>query len=119
MSKDIYALAFELKDLLDNDPRIKILNDVEEDMKSNQEVKDLVFRKEIASILYESGLNNYGENSEEFKDSLKLLHKAKLDLDTHPLVRTYLDDYSVVRDLYFQINDILFSGLNLNMKECK
>ena len=43
----------------------------------------------------------------------------KLALDTHPLVRQYLDAYKEVRDLYIQMNALLFEGLNLKMREHK
>ena len=117
MAKDIYVLAFELKDLLNNDPRITSLNKSEEEMANDQEVKDLVSQKEKMTILYESALNNNGEDSKEFKEARKALHDAKLALDTHPLVKQYLNNYSIVRDLYFNINEILFSNLNIHLKE--
>ena len=114
MAKDIYTLAYELKDLLDNDPRIKDLLEKEEKMKNDEEVQFLVNRKDLVVMLCEDSLKTFSKLSEEEQ---KMLHKAKLDLDSHPLVRSYLDAYSVVRDLYFQINDILFSNLNLHLKE--
>ena len=56
---------------------------------------------------------------EEVKKAQHNLHIKKEALDNHPLVRDYLKAYSEVRDLYFELNDILFSNLNLNMKGCK
>lgn len=108
--KDIYTLAYELKDLLVSDKRILDLNKKEEAMKEDQEVLELVKRKEEAVSRYETAIK---PNKEE----QKLLHRSKLALDTHPLVRSYLDAYSKVRDLYFQINDILFSNLSIHLKE--
>ena len=109
MAKDIYTLACELKELLDNDQRIKDLNEKEEAMKNSEEVKALVEKKEQAVSLY--------VNSS--KEGQKMLHQRKLELDSHHLVRDYLDAYIKVRDLYFEINDILFSGLNTHLKEHK
>ena len=109
MAKDIYTLAYELKDLLNSDPRIIDLNKKEEKMKNNEEVKNLVNKKEQAISLYTSSS----------KEGQKLLHQSKLELDNHPLVRAYLDAYIIVRDLYFRINDVLFSGLNAHLKESK
>ena len=108
MAKDIYTLAFELKELLDNDQRIKDLDKKEEAMKNSEEVKTLVEKKEQAISLYANSL-----------EGQKLLHQSKLELDNHPLVRAYLDAYIKVRDLYFELNDILFSGLNTHLKEHK
>ena len=109
MAKDIYTLAYELKELLDMDPRIKDLNKKEEAMNSSEEVKGLVNKKEQAISLY----------SVSPEQGQKVLHQSKLELDNHPLVRAYLDAYSKVRDLYFEMNDILFSGLNARLKEHK
>lgn len=109
MAKDIYTLAYELKELLESDPRIKDLNEKEEVMKNSNEVKALVDKKEQAVSLY----------SVSSEQGQKVLHQSKLELDSHPLVRAYLDAYSKVRDLYFEINDILFSGLNTHLKEYK
>ena len=116
MAKDIYTLAYELKELLNNDMRIKDLNEKEEKMKSNEEVLFLVNKKEQAISLYENSLKH---SSEPSKEEQKLLHQSKLELDSHPLVRAYLDAYSKARDLYFELNDILFSGLSLHLKGCK
>ena len=108
MAKDIYTLAYELKELLEADQRIKDLNKKEEAMKNSEEVKALVEKKEQAVSLYIDSPKGQ-----------KLLHQSKLELDNHPLVRDYLDAYIKVRDLYFEINDILFSGLNTRLKERK
>ena len=109
MAKDIYTLAYELKELLESDQRIKDLNEKEEVMKNSDEVKALVNKKEQAISLY----------SVSSERGQKALHQSKLELDNHPLVRAYLDAYSKVRDLYFEMNDILFSGLNAHLKEHK
>ena len=116
MAKDIYTLAYELKDLLESDQRIKDLDEKEEAMKNDEEVKFLVNKKDLATSLYTYSLNKMVEPS---KEEQKILHQSKLELDSHPLVRAYLDAYSKVRDLYFEINDILFSGLNTHLKEHK
>ena len=108
MAKDIYTLAYELKELLEADQRIKDLNKKEEAMKNSEEVKALVEKKEQVVSLYIDS-----------PEGQKLLHQSKLELDNHPLVRDYLDAYIKVRDLYFEINDILFSGLNTHLKERK
>ena len=109
MAKDIYTLAYELKELLESDPRIEDLNEKEEAMKNSNEVKALADKKEQAVSLY----------SVSSEQGQKVLHQSKLELDSHPLVRAYLDAYSKVRDLYFEINDILFSGLSTHLKEHK
>ena len=116
---DIYSLSYELKDLLNNDERIIALNKLEKEMNENEEVMALAYQKDLAINEYSDALNHFASDSEEVKKAQHNLHLKKEALDNHPLVREYLKAYSEVRDLYFQLNDILFSNLNLKMKECK
>lgn len=117
--KDIYSLSYELKELLDNDERILTLNELEKKMNASEEVMALAYQKDLAINDYNDALNHFSEDSEEVKKAQHNLHLKKEALDNHPLVRDYLNAYSKVRDLYYELNDILFSKLSLNMKECK
>ena len=119
MAKDIYNLAYELRDLLENDERIKRLNELETKMNNDQEVITLAYQKDVAASNYSNTLNHYAEDSTEVKNAQKELYNKKLALDTHPLVREYLDAYREVRDLYIEMNALLFDGLNIKMKEHK
>ena len=119
MMKDIYETAYELKDLLSQDERIKRLNELEQKMNSDNEVIALAYQKDIAVSNYSDILNHFSEDSEEVKKAQRELYEKKLALDTHPLVRQYLDAYKEVRDLYIQMNALLFDGLNLKLKEHK
>ena len=119
MAKDIYETAYELKDLLSQDERIKRLNELEQKMNNDNEVIALAYQKDLAVSHYSDTLNHFPEGSEEVKKAQKELYEKKLALDTHPLVREYLDAYKEVRDLYIQMNALLFDGLNLKMKEHK
>ena len=119
MNKDIYTKAENLKELLEKDPRIIKLNKLEKKMNEDEEVMSLAYKKDMASVNYSDVLNHYSEESPEAKKALKELHEAKLKLDNHPLVREYLNAYIEVRDLYYELNDILLSNLNLNMKGLK
>ncbi len=119
MIKDIYETAYELKDLLSQDERIIRLNELEQKMNSDNEVIALAYQKDLAVSNYSDTLNHFSEGSEEAKMAQRNLHEKKLALDTHPLVREYLDAYKEVRDLYIQMNALLFDGLNLKMKEHK
>lgn len=119
MSKDIYNLAYELKELLVNDERIKTLNSLEEKMNNDNQVMSLAYQKDMACLKYSDALNHYTRESKEVKEAQKELHEKKLALDTNETVRDYLKAYSAVRDLYAEINDILFSGLNAKLKEHK
>ena len=117
MVSNIYLLAGELKDLLDNDERIIRLNKLEKQMNENEEVMALSYQKDLAVSAYSDALNHYANNSEEIKKYQHELFLKKEALDNHPLVKDYLKAYSEVRDLYFQINEILFNDLSLHQKE--
>ena len=119
MANDIYLIASELKELLDNDPRLLRLNNLEKKLENNEEVMALAQQKETAVSLYSDALNHFSSDAEELKKFQKELHLKKVALDNHPLVREYLNAYSQVRDLYLEINDILFSDLSLHLKEKK
>ena len=117
--KDIYSLSYELKELLANDERIILLDKLEKEMNQNEEVMALAYQKDVAVSNYNDALNHFTSDSEEVKNAQHELHIKKQALDNHPLVRQYLNAYSQVRDLYFELNDILFSNLNSNLKGCK
>ena len=117
MVSNIYLLAGELKDLLDNDERIIRLNKLENELNNNEEVMALSYQKDLAVSSYSDALNHFANNSEEMKKYQHELFLKKEALDNHPLVKSYLKAYSEVRDLYFQINEILFNDLSLHQKE--
>ena len=116
---DIYSLSSELNELLVNDERIIFLNKLEKEMNENEEVMALAYQKDLAVSNYNDALNHFSNDSEEVKKAQHELHLKKEALDNHPLVREYLSAYSKVRDLYLEINEILFSDLNPNLKRCK
>jgi len=117
MVKDIYNAAYSLKELLDNDERVILLDDLEKKMNENEEVMALAYQKDLAVNDYSDALNHFSSDSEEVKKAQRNLFIKKEALDNHPLVRDYLKAYSEVRDLYYQINEILFNNLSLHMKE--
>ena len=117
MVSNIYLLAGELKDLLDNDERIIRLNKLENELNNNEEVMALSYQKDLAVSAYSDALNHFANNSEEIKKYQHELFLKKEALDNHPLVKEYLKAYSEVRDLYFQINEILFNDSSLHLKE--
>lgn len=117
MISNIYNLAGELKDLLDNDERIIRLNELENKLMNNEEVMALTYQKDLAVSDYSDALNHFDEKSEEIKQFRHNLFLRKEELDNHPLVKEYLKAYSEVRDLYYQINDILFGNLSLHLKK--
>lgn len=117
MGENIYCLASELKELLDHDPRVIRLNNAEQILNNNEEVMALSYQKDAAISIYSDALNHYKEGSEELKKCQRDLFLKKEALDNHQVVKEYLKAYSEVRDLYFQINEILFGDLSLHLKE--
>ena len=115
MSNDIYSKANDLKERLNNDPRVILLNKLEKEMNENEEVMALAYKKDMACLKYSDVLKHFSEDSQEAKEALKELHEAKKNLDSHPLVKDYLKAYSEVRDLYASINEILFSNFTPNL----
>ena len=115
MSEDIYTKATNLKTLLSQDSRIALLNKLEKEMNENEEVMALAYQKDMAAVNYSDVLNHYSKDSKEAESALKTLHEAKLKLDSHPLVVSYLKTYKEVRDLYNEINEILFSDFSANL----
>ena len=115
MAEDIYLKANKLKENLDNDPRVALLNKLEKEMNNNEEVMALAYKKDMACLNYSDALQHYSEESEEVKNALKELHEAKKNLDSHPVVKEYLKAYAEVRDLYNSINEILFSDFTPNL----
>ena len=116
MMEDIYSLAASLKDLLDQDERVLRLNELEEKLENNEEVMVLSQQKEAAISAYSDALNYFAKDAKEMQKFQHEMYLKKEALDNHPLVREYLLAYSKVRDLYMEINEILFSNLSLNLK---
>lgn len=115
MEKDIYLKAENLKELLNKDPRIIKLNELEKKMNEDEEVMSLAYKKDMASVNYSDVLNHFSEESKETQKALKELHEAKLNLDNHPLVKEYMKAYKEVRELYEEINKILFANFTSNL----
>ena len=115
MNDDVYQIAEELKNELENDPRVIRLNELEKELNNSQEVALLVMKKDNANNDYNDILRHSKEDSEEAKKYQHILYEAKKALDEHPLVRRYNAAYKEVRELYDNISDILFSSFNASL----
>jgi cell fate (sporulation/competence/biofilm development) regulator YmcA (YheA/YmcA/DUF963 family) len=109
MENDIYERAYALKDALKKDSRMVRVTQCEEKMNDSVEVMALAYQKDLAASRYAELLNIYPEDSEEIRNARLALQKTKIALESHPLVRDYITAYAEVRDLYFMMNDKLFS----------
>ena len=115
MDDKILTLTYQLKNALDSDSRILLLNKLEAEMNSNEEVMSLSYKKDMALDHYNEMLKYFKDDSEEVINARKRLAEAKKELESHPLVREYLLAYQQVRLLYEHVNETLFSYLNKNM----
>lgn len=112
MTEELLDLVYKLKDSLSKDERIIKLNELEERMNNSNEVACLANKKEIASDDYNFALTHFSNDSKEVEVAQKKLYEAKKELDLHPLVKEYMEQYKIVRDYYKEINDIIFSIIN-------
>ena len=112
MTEELFDLVYKLKEYLSKDSRIVKLDELEEVMNNNNEVARLAIKKEAASDDYNFALSHFAKDSKEVESAQKKLYEAKKELDLHPVVKEYMEQYKIVRDYYKEINDILFSIIN-------
>lgn len=117
MDEELEELTFKLKEAINKDKRIKELNEAEEAMNNSIEVSRLVMIKEQKVDDYNFMCSHFKDDSEEVIKARQALSEAKKNLESHPLVRTYLEKFKLVRELNEQINKKLFSFFNNNL--CK
>ena len=108
----VFELAYQLKSLLDNDERIIKCNELEKIMSNDEVAMKLSYKKDLAVDSYDFAISHFPKDSIEVSKAQKEMHQAKLELDNCESVRNYLEAYSKVRDLYMEMNNILFSFLN-------
>lgn len=107
-----------LKEAIENDPRVKRLNELEEKMDKNDDVMRLAYQKDVALTNFEDALKHFKEGSPEVQKAQKELYEAKKNLDTHPLVDEYRKAYNEVRKLYDEINKELFFDFSKSKRGC-
>lgn len=101
-----------LKEAIDNDPRVLKINELDKKLNEDEEVMKLAYQKDMALLAYEDALKHFKDGSKEVSEAQKRLHEAKLSLDSHPLVKQYNEAYKEVRKLYEKINEVLFKRFN-------
>ena len=109
MDEKIYLLANSLNEELNKDPRVIRLNELEKELNDSYDVYLLSNKKDEALDNYERLKESCSKDHELVKEALLKLKDAKEKLNNFPLVKEYLAQYSLVRDLYLEIDDILFS----------
>ena len=109
MDEKIYNLAKSFNEEINNVPRVIKLNELEKALNDSYDVYILSNKKDEALEEYSRLKEIYPEDSEELKTSLLKLKDAKEKLNNFPLVKEYLAQYALVRDLYLEVDNILFS----------
>ena len=114
MEVELAEKLSEYRSILENDPRIKKLEEIESSLSKDEEVKALSFALKQKEEEFEEARSHYGEKSPLSKAAQKKLYEAKLALDQHP---SYNKAYIAVKDLFLYIDDILFSDFRAK-KDC-
>ena len=113
-------LAYELKELMDSDPRFILLAEKEKAMENSEEVMALSYNKDLKETYLSDALKHFPSGSIEVKRAHLELFRASEKLDSHPLVKEYLKAYKEVETLLNEINNILFSDIrNKNENRCR
>lgn len=109
MNESILREVKLLKTAIDTDPRIKKLNELEAKMSKDESVIKLSKQLKEKEEIYNSNLQKYGNKNPLTTASWHELYLSKKDLDSLPIVQEYNLKFIEVRDLYMQIDDILFA----------
>ena len=112
MNQTLAEKALELKNEINSLPEVIELERLNKLLNENEEVMKLCYRKDVAATKYEDAVKYFGLESDEAREAQKVLYQAKLELDTHELVKTYNEQYKKVRKIYDKINEEIFNPFN-------
>jgi cell fate (sporulation/competence/biofilm development) regulator YlbF (YheA/YmcA/DUF963 family) len=108
---ELLSLTYQLKQLLEDDARVRRLAQVEHELDQDIEVLKLSATMHRYAEAYSASLDNESLRS----ITQRQLHKAKYELESHPLVRRYYELYQPVRELFDLIQAELFAPFNLHV----
>lgn len=118
MDEHIYNLVYKLHESLVNNEAVISLNALEKRLNDSFEVYNLSNEKDTCLEEYLRLKDSLGEKDKKTILSLKKLQEAKEKLNNFPLVKEYLTSYTKVRDLYMEVDNILFSDFRKD-KKCR
>ncbi len=101
-------LLFSLSEALEKDERVLSCREKEKSLEKDEEAKKLSLEVQAKSSIYEENRNHFGVNSPEAEESLHQLYLAKKKLDELPSSLEYTSSFIKMRDLYDQIDALLF-----------
>lgn len=111
-------LAYELKELIENDERFIHLSKIEKEMENDEEVMALSYNKDLKETYLSDALKHFPHGSKEVKRAHLELYRASEKLDNHPKVKEYLKAYKEVEDLLNEVNKVLFNDLKEKHENC-
>lgn len=103
--EEIFKLAYDIHDLLQNSNEYKVLKEKEKIMEDDQTLLPLF-------ALYKKSQEDYVNNKQE--SSLKKIKDLKIELETNPLVKEYNIAYKKYLELLDNITSVAFDGLIIN-----
>jgi cell fate (sporulation/competence/biofilm development) regulator YmcA (YheA/YmcA/DUF963 family) len=109
MEESLLQALEQLKEALNQDPRVQKLVFLEQRVMSEPRVLELSKKMEAAAQAYEDLLVYKKETDPEAKSLQKSLYFCKKALDEDPLVKEYNAAFIAVNDLYMALDDLLFS----------
>ena len=107
MNETTRASLFLLREVLENDPRSRLLDEKEVLLSASSEVARLSGIAKEKAEAYARASDSEDEATKA--EATKAFHEAKKALDEHPLCRDYQAAYSEVRRLLSEIESILFA----------
>jgi len=108
---EVLSLTYQLKQLLETDARVQSLAQIEYELDQDMEVLKLSATMHRYADAYAASFDTESLRSL----AQQQLHKAKYELESHPLVRRYYELYRPVRELFDLIQTELFSPFNLHI----
>ncbi len=109
MNEKILKEVSALKNALEGDERSIRLSELESRLEKDETVLLYSKKAKDKEEAYSFSLSSFGKGKKETMDAQKELYEAKKELDSLPLVKEYNEAYVAVRDIYMQIDDIIFS----------
>lgn len=119
MNEQILNKCQLLKEAIEKDPRILLLNQLEKEIENNEEVMVLSYKKDVALANYEDVIKYFKDDQDKIQKAQKLLAESKYNLDIHPLVKQYNKAYLEVKLMYEEINKQLFYIFRTHHKNCE
>ena len=110
--KNLKELEEILIEKLNSSSYIEELNEIEQKILNDDECRRLIDIFQVSQTDYNFYLKSFGEKHEFTIKAQKVLYNAKLEMDTHPLVKEYNEILKKINEprLYLEFNLIsLFS----------